>query len=526
MCSLRRLRLTCVGDGRVTFTPYPWQLADVERLRANNFTALLNVEPGGTKTAISCLAVRESGARVVLVCAPKNTFATAWVPTVRAILGVEARVIGNGLKRERVALADFELGVPGVYLVTPQLLARSDVSNWSGDFLVVDECHKTATPRSKAQRKLGGFTAADGEPLGQRFRHRLALSGTPIRQNFENMWSLMRFLWPDLDNAGQIADHSYYRWLGDRMVFDEVVTGFEWVPVRPDAPAPEGARRKTVDGQEFWGRVAKAKKWLAEAEPGRMVGEMPCVITHYRRERCCDWHPDGFLDLDEPQVVHRTVELHSKQRKAIRELEKHYMTWLGENPLVTELTITQQQRIRQICLGVPTVTFKDSGEAEVTFDPDCVSPFIDELLEILGSISDEPVVVFLDSQRFASVVTERLNRAGVPAAEYSGATVKTREGFLREFGSQYRVLVGVTSAIGEGTDGLQHVSSTEVWLETPVSLTYQTQGQSRLDRVGQRKQVQRFVLLDSEGYAEGRVSSLLEKQLKINASLRRGAGEW
>src|SRR5690606_24536750 len=124
------------------------------------------------------------------------------------------------------------------------------------------------------------------------------------------------------------------------------------------------------------------------------------------------------------------------------------------------------------------------------------------------SMPDEPVVVFLDSQKFASVVTARLNKAGVSAAEYSGATVKDRDEYLRKFGSEYRVLVGVTSAIGEGTDGLQHKSSTEVWMETPVSLTMQTQSQSRLDRMGQAKQVQRFVLLDSEGYAEGRVSSL------------------
>lgn len=507
----------------MTFTPYEWQEADLATLRANNYTALLNIDPGGTKTAISAMAIRDSGAKVTLVCAPKNTFTTAWIPTVRDVLGVEARVIGNGPKAERVAMADFELGVPGVYLVTPQLLARSDTSNWAGDFLVIDECHKTATPKSKAQRVVGGFTAADGEPLGARFEHRLALSGTPIRQNFENMWSLMRFLWPELDNAGQIADHAYYRWLADRMVYDEVVTAFEWVPIRPNVPYPSDARVKVVDGVKCWGKVKRAKKWLAEAEPGRMVREMPCVITHFRRERCCEWHPNGFLSLEEPQVLERVVELHPAQKKAIRELEEHYVTWLGENPLVTELTITQQQRIRQVCLGVPAVELGDEGQASVTFDEDCVSPFIAALLDILVTVPEEPVVVFLDSQKFASVVTARLNRAGISAAEYSGATVKDRDEYLRKFGAEYRVLVGVTSAVGEGTDGLQHKSSTEVWMETPVSLTMQTQGRARLDRMGQAKQVQRFVLLDSEGYAEGRVSSLLEKQLKVNASLRGGS---
>lgn len=837
----------------MSFIPYEWQLNDLSTLKKNQYTGLLNIDPGGTKTAISSLAIKDSGAETVLICAPKSTFQTAWRPTIEAVTGREARMIGNGNKQEKVAYTDFELGYPGVYLSTPQFLVRSDVSTWSGEMLILDEalsldtpiptphgwatvgelsvgdnvlsprgrevrvkrltqirqgrtfristdrgfelvadaghkwiaaprvkggsfylkprmvtteemfqkkdiswrieptqpielpekslpvdpyvlgqwlgngtrgqphltvrrhlldktltellsrgydayplpknnrpdivrislgkrfsretreagffrskylpteylrgskdqridilrglmdsdgyvngsgftftntnlsllfglseiartlgfvvskpkkvqdnkftvkecyrvyfsgsnlinpfllrgesyrppgrgpishrivsieetdsvlvrcievdsedhlflageamipthnCHKVATPRSKAQRKISGFSPRDdGEPLSKRFGARLALSGTPARQNFENMWSTMRFLWPELDGKGQVADSNFWAWLRDRMTYEEIVTGFEWVPVSKK-PIPNGftGYKKKINGVLHWGETSKAKKWLTEAQPGRLLREAPCVLTHYRRQECCPWHPNGFLSLEEPQILERVVELDTKQKKAIRELETHYMTFLGEHPLVTELTITQQQRIRQICLGVPTIVLGENGESSVEFDKDCVSPFIDETLDILSSLpDDEPVLIFLDSQRFATIVTDRLNKAGVAAAEYSGKTVTVRDKYLEKFGVDYRVLVGVTSAIGTGTDSLQHKSSTEVWLEIPVSLTNRLQAESRLDRVGARRQVQRYVVKDSEGYAEGRMSAQLDMQLKLNASLRGGS---
>lgn len=513
--------------GSIVFDPYPWQLKDVETLRKNGYTGLLNIDPGGTKTAISTLAIKDSGADTVLISAPKSTFNTAWKPTVESILDTEARVMGNDLKTHKMALSDYELGYPGVYLTTPQFLARSDISNWRGDQLIVDEVHQVATARSKAQRKISGFSPKeDGEPLSRRFGARLALSGTPARQNFENMWSTMRLLWPDLYKRNQIADDSYFTWLQDRMLYEEVVTGFEWVPVwRQDIPN-EPVRTKVLDGVLHWGKVSKAKKWLSEAEPGRLLEEAPCVITHFRRQRCCEWHPEGFLSLEEPQVIEHVVELAPAQKKAIRELETHYMTFLGDHPLVTELTLTQQQRIRQVCLGVPTMKLHEDGEATVEFERDCVSPFISETLDILGSLpSDEPVLIFLDSQRFASVVTERLNAAGISAAEYSGKTTKNREEYLRNFGKEYRVLVGVTSSIGTGTDSLQDKCNTEIWLEIPMSLTQKIQGESRLERMGQRRQIQRFIIQDDLGYSEGRIGDLLMKQLSLNMSLRKSRGE-
>lgn len=489
-------------------TPWPWQTADVETLRANNFTALLNVDPGGTKTMISTLAIQASGAKRVLIIAPQSTHEKAWKRTVADVTGIDARIIGNNNKATKAALFDFEMGYDGVYISTGQFMIRTDISTWSGDMLIVDEVHQLSTMKSKGQRKLSGYVAADGQPLAARFTHRLALSGTPARQNVENLWGIMRLLWPHLNERGQVAYDNAYGWMGERLRFEEIWTN-------------------QIDQRT--GERKKAKKWLGEKEPGRLLDEMPCVITHFRRQKCCAWHPTGFLDLDEPQELERVVELAPAQKRAIRELEEHMMTYLAGNALVTDISLTQKQRIRQICLGVPEVEFYEDAKTEeektrIRFETDCVSPFLDETLHILSNLpDDEPVVIYLDSQVFAEVAVKRLIAAGISAAEYSGKTSAVRESYLRDFGTKYRVLVMVSSAGATGTDGLQLVSNTEIILETPVSLTVKTQAESRQDRIGVKAQVQRYRIVDSEGYATGRISDHLAKQIALNKSLRRAA---
>jgi len=222
-------------------------------------------------------------------------------------------------------------------------------------------------------------------------------------------------------------------------------------------------------------------------------------------------------------VKEHTLALHKDQTRAIEELEEFYMTWLDGQPLSVDLSITQQQRIRQLCLGVPDVEYyEEDGEEKVRidFDVDCVSPFYDRFREILDDLpEDEPVVAFVESQKFAAVLTEKLNRDGVSAFEYSGKTVKTREQDKAEFGSKYRVAVIVIAAGGTGMSGLHYVAKTEVWFERSVDETNNTQAEGRVDRLGGVGQVERHYLLDEGGRAAGRMSEQLEKRRALAKTL-------
>lgn len=488
----------------MTFQPYPFQEKDLATLKENNFTGLLAVEMGGGKSVSSLLAVRESGANQTLIIAPKSTHATAWDADAKMALGQEVRVMGNGTKAQRQAISDFEWGGKGLFAVTPQMFTRADISLWRPEFLISDEIHTLNNPGSAGQRKLSGFSAKDS-PISSQSGMRLALSGTPARNNFERLWSVMRFLWPELNQRGQVAYDNPWAWNLSRMTSENVFAG----------------RKPT-------GEIRTVKKWLVEKEPGKLFREAPCVIQHLRRETCCDdpTHQGGFLKHDAPNVTRRVVEISAKQKKIIRELEEQGLAWLNERPMVVDLPLTLQQRIRQTCLGVPTL--EPTGELDeygvpkmnVLFTHDTTSSFADAVEDTLEHWGDETAIIFMSSQKFAAALTERLNRKGFKAFEFSGATSKTRMGDLEKFGVDYRVMVATIESVGVGTNGIQRVCNNEIWVERSTDETNNAQGESRTDRLGSRGQTQRVIIEDSLGYAAGRYSEQVEKRMQLARSTR------
>lgn len=465
----------------MALTPLPFQLHDVETLARNNFTALIRSQPGGMKTMTAVLAMQRADADVNLVIAPLGTHRSAWLPTFQD-RGIDARVVGNAGKAQKQALADLEWGVKGTYVMTPQLFTRMDVSTLTPDFLTVDEAHVLSQPKSKGQRNLSGYYHDKGISAGAR----LALSGTPFRRSFERAWSLTRFLWPELEDAGQIAYKNFYAWRNQRM---------EW---QKDYFSPDG------------------RKYIGEKNPGQLVSEMPCYIFHAKRENCCQFHPNGFLPLEEPQLLEREVILLPEQKKAKQTLEESYIAWLGNNPMVVDLPVTLQIRLRQVALGVPSV----SAEGEVTFDLDCKSPIMDEAIDIMHSLGDENAVVYTSSQQFARVAVHQFQQAGISAGEFSGANVKVREDNLERFGTDLRVLVVTLASGSTGLDSIQKKCSTEIWLDEHVDDVLTEQAESRADRYGAAKQVQRFRLYDDVGVTRGIVSKNLVQRLAMNRSLR------
>lgn len=483
----------------MTYTPRPFQRHDLDLLKRENYRGLLNMEMGSGKTVTGVFSHIESGSNVTLAIAPEQTHGSAWLPTLAA-MGIEGRVIGNGGKAQKQAMSDLRLQFPGFYLVTPQLFTRADASDWAGDLLIADESHGLMNPGSKGQRKLSGFTPAEARvALSTRFDGRMSLSGTALRNNFRLAWSQARLIWPHLDRAGEIGNLNHWSWLNERMAYREIYTS-----------------QRDRDGN-----AKKVKDYYGEKIPGQWVNEAPLVITHYKRRECCQFHPEGFLDLEEPTVVHETITLAPAQKKAVRELENHMLTYLGDNPLVVDLPLTKATRIRQMVLGVPTVSYDEDDKAVVEFAPDCQSPYMDYVESFLRDETDEPVIIFTSSQRFAAVTVARLNDAGIPSFEFSGATRKTRTEDMKQFGKKYRVLVAVIAAISEGFDGAQHVTSTEIWLDTALDETLNEQGRSRTDRWGQTKRVLRVMLHDDLGLSHGRYSEAIQRRLELNKSLRR-----
>lgn len=482
-------------------TPYEWQEADIQNLVDHKGTGLVVTQVGGGKTLVAIETMLRMKSQVNLVVAPQGTHAHAWGRTLLMQSDGQAQFRRlDSTKKGKAAMADLMWGEPGWYICTPQWFARQQWKGINPDFMVFDEIHIAGNYTNATRKKLHQI-----KPFS-----RLALSGTPLRNKFENAWAIVRWLWPEL------MPENFYFWRLSPGLLSKY-----------DRFAPQNRRI------------------IGEAEPGKLVSSLPCYIYHAQRESCCKWHPEGFLaNLPEPVVEIRTVAMTPKQKRFYKQMEESLVSWLttpdsdGLTPVVAELPIVARSMLRTAALAEPslrTVTRrrknKDTGEIyeeegdQLYFEEGAASPKFDELMEILEEMGDEPALVMTHSREYAGYAIDRLRREGVDCFEWSGANSQKKRDeamdAVRE--GKIRVLVAQIEAVGTGTDGLQDRMSTEIWISESDDPTSNQQGKGRLDRSGQKRQVTRIYIRSEGTQDEGIYSKNLQAALNMAASLRKKA---
>lgn len=463
-------------------TPHDWQERDIVELLFNDCTGIAAIETGGGKSLLAVEAALRSGLHevgAVLVIAPKSTFKKTWVKTFVNQGGPVPRQI-DSTKAGKIADADLRANRPGVYLLNHELFTRREWDGVKPELCILDEAHKISNRDSKGNAKLRKFKA----------KRRLAMSATPYRNNFENMWGLLRWVYSDRDDKHDIADISFWRWASEYCI---------------------------VEQDFFAGKVVRGEKF-----PGRIASLIPCYIYHAKRKNCCEFHPEGFLATMEPEPVVRTVELTPKMRKAYAQLERDYVAWLGENPLVVELPIVMRTRLRQMALGELEIIPGVDGEPKVTYPVDGDSPKYNDLLDILDNeVPDEQVLVVTHSREFAIVCAQKLRRDGYTVAEWNGSILQKErdlQGELFESG-EARIMLATIASLGTGTDFLQRVTSTIIWLSRTDDPTENQQTEGRLDRMGGIGRVTSIEIQAEGTHDAGIMGKDLAHALALNATL-------
>lgn len=469
--------------------PYDWQQADIDKISANlseEVGALVVSAPGAGKTIVAVEVLRRLRPNVTLIVAPPSTHDNAWARTIRrqGDLPLPRQLIGD--RKGRAAWEDLRWGKPGVYITSAQWFARQDWGNIDIDMVIFDEIHMVAKYGNVSQKKLIGH----GKKKGLHAKYRIALSGTPFRNNFENAWTIARWVEP------RKMQKDFWIW----RIQDCLGTY--------DHFAPQNLR---VTG---------------EREPGKLVGELTCFIAHYQRERCCDFHPDGFLaHLAPPIMVDRDLLMTKDQEAFYRSMEQHYIAYLttpdetGRVPVVAELPITARGMLRFCALGLPAF---NEAEERLYFTEDCVSPKLDAVIEDLTMLDGKRALIMTHSAQFAEVTVPRLQQAGFRVALWRGGVSQTRRTeILSQFqNGELDAIVGVISAMGTGTDGLQEAAYNVMWLSADDDASNNTQGIGRLDRLGQTHQVTMFVYRMLKTFDVGHLPKQIETQLKLNQSLK------
>lgn len=410
--------------------------------------ALLAWEPGCGKTYGAIWTAQKLGAdkRVIIVC-PKRVI-PSWQASIKTITGREAKVLSRTTRAGRANIEDMLNGADGWWVINFELLVSLgkavEAKKWptvsfsrkSFDMVVVDEVHRIANHRTQSFRTVKALKSA----------YRLGLSGTPAGNKPVNIYGVLKFLNPD--SVGR----SFYRFADEFFVSQ----------FNPFAASPY------------------ARIYGGEKTPGALrdfVGDNWSAMRG----------SEVFGDLPPVNVQRVSCGMRREQKRMYREFVDHRLAIMDGGASVASSAAVLDGRLRQITLG-PLRIVGDSVEFE-----ERGSSKIDATLDILSDLPpNERVILWCHSRKFMTPLRKRLADAGYQSVELSSDYHDEWRRFLGPDGPS--VLCAVIAAAAEGIDGLQNVCNTEIWLSEDNSVILNLQASARLNRKGQTKRVNRFLL--------------------------------
>ncbi|MEO0605387.1 MAG: SNF2-related protein, partial [Myxococcota bacterium] len=365
--NLQRLRSFLEGDDGLPEVEIPTllraDLRDYQKaglqwmrfLRDMELNGVLADDMGLGKTVQAIAAMLDAGGRH-LVVAPTSVIRN-WE--------LEAKKFAPHLKLNVFHGPQRELDPQADVTITSYALVRIDLERLRGEdwtYVVLDEAQAIKNPQSQTARAAFQLPSA----------HRLALTGTPVENRLEELWSLFRFLMPGL--------------LGSESAFKD----------RFARPIENGDRRAET---QLRGRV---RPYVLRRLKQQVATELPPLTEIV--ERCT---------LGDAQ--RRTYE--GVRLTARRDVQAALAKGTGSTMQVLEALL----RMRQACCD-PALLPGDAGV-------DVPSAKLDRMEEILVDVvgEDHKALVFSQWTSLLDRVEERLEALGIPWVRLDGAT-RDRQG--------------------------------------------------------------------------------------------------
>jgi len=380
------------------------------------------------------------------VC-PKRVI-PSWQASIKTITGREVKVLSRSTKSGRANVGDVLNGEDGWWVINFELLVslgkavaagkwpNVSFSKKSFDMVVVDEVHRIANHRTQSFQAVKTLKST----------YRLGLSGTPAGNKPVNIYGVLKFL-----NQNSV-NRSFYRFADEFFVSQ----------LNPFAASPY------------------ARIYGGERAPGTLRDSVGDKWSAMRGS-------EVFGDLPPVNVQRVACGMRREQQRMYREFVDHRLAIMDGGASVASSAAVLDGRLRQITLG-PLKIVDDGVEFE-----ERGSSKIDATIDILSDLPrDERVILWCHSRKFMTPLRKRLNDAGYQSVELSSDYRDEWQQFLKPDGP--RVLCAVIAAAAEGIDGLQNVCNTEIWLSEDNSVILNLQASARLNRKGQTKRVNRFLL--------------------------------
>ncbi len=349
-----------------------------------------------------------------------------------------------------------------VVVTTYPLLTRDEpwLTSRSWHLLVLDEAQVLKNPTSVARKVASELQAT----------HRLALTGTPMENHLEELWSLV-----DLVQPGLLGTRTHFR--------TRVATRIE----------RQGDR----------GLLERLRSVIA-----------PFLLRRTKAEVASE--------LPEKLEIVQKIELYGSQRdlyEIVRTSQNlrlqqliHEIGWQASGIQVLEALL----RLRQTCCDTrllpPELSQGTEHSAKLEWLAETIPEMVDEGRRIL---------IFSQFTKFLDLVEPILSEAKIPYVRLDGST-QDRAGVVESFQSE-SVPVFLLSLKAGGTGLNLTAADTVVFLDPWWNPAVEAQAMDRAHRIGQTKPVFVYRLV-AQGTIEERILALQAHKADLAASLLEGGG--
>lgn len=409
----------------------------LERLRRMHLGGILADDMGLGKTLQAIIAItqckNENGKTPSLVVCP-TSLVYNWKEELHKFNPkLQSMVIDNTPEKRRKAL---KMAQDSDIVITSYNLLQKDIEiykNINFDYVILDEAHHIKNRGTRNAKSVKMIQAA----------HKLILTGTPIENSLEELWSLFDFLMPGLLS-------SY-----DRFV--------------------EKYIRKLTPSVHVEGSLDNLKKKVS-----------PFILRRMKEDVLEDLPPVSEI-LYHCHLTPAQKELYNSYAASAKEELSRLVKKEGFDKIQIHVLATLT-RLKQICCH-PAIFAKDAPEAGD-------SAKYDMLMELLPSLIEgkHKTVIFSQYTKMLTIMREDLKQMGISFAYLDGSS-KNRLEIVKQFNEDPKILVFLVS-LKAGGSGLNLTSADTVihydmWWNPAV----ENQATDRVHRLGQKRSVSSYKLI-------------------------------
>lgn len=345
--------------------------------------------------------------------------------------------------------------------------------------IIADEIHRAKDGKSQTTRALRAIAQSSGAEV------RFGLSGTPMGNNYDDLWSPLNFILPEsypskTKYIDYYLDTSYDLW-----------GGLNIVGIKKD----------------------KEDEFFLGLDP--YMRRMPKELI--------------LSELPEKTYETRYVEMTAKQAKAYKQMQEGMIAELEGGVTIATTPLVKMNRLLQLASAYGEVQQIESVDPEtgemkikekvILNDTSCkLDAFMDDLPDFEG----ESVAVFSASKQIINLLSARMEKKKIPHGLITGdQDIDERQFYMDKFQSGDIKFILLTTGAG-GTGITLTEGSTAVYLTRPFSMIESSQSEDRVHRIGSEKHDRvRYIDYVTEGTVdEDVIPALQEKDDRLESVLR------